>query len=68
MAPLQSPPMAQSVRVGTTGPDSGDPMRYLLLIMEPHGQRAERGLAGGQEAYARTVSYTHLTLPTTPYV
>ena len=53
MAPLQSPPMAQSVRVGTTGPDSGDPMRYLLLIMEPHGQRAERGLAGGQEAYAR---------------
>lgn len=53
MAPLQSPPMAQSVRVGTTGPDSGDPMPYLLLIMEPHGQRAERGLAGGQEAYAR---------------
>ena len=28
-------------------------MPYLLLIMEPHGQRAERGLAGGQEAYAR---------------
>ena len=28
-------------------------MPYLLLIMEPRGQRAERGLAGGQEAYAR---------------
>ncbi len=28
-------------------------MAYMLLIMEPHGQRAERGLAGGQEAYAR---------------
>ena len=28
-------------------------MPYMLLIMEPHGQRAERGLAGGQEAYAR---------------
>ena len=22
-------------------------MAYMLLIMEPHGQRAERGLAGG---------------------
>lgn len=28
-------------------------MPYMLLIMEPHCQRAERGLAGGQEAYAR---------------
>lgn len=28
-------------------------MPYLLLIMEPVGQRAERGLAKGQEAYAR---------------
>ena len=28
-------------------------MPYMLLIMEPHGQRAERGLAGGREAYAR---------------
>ena len=28
-------------------------MPYMLLIMEPHGQRAERGLADGQEAYAR---------------
>ncbi|MBL7087780.1 YciI family protein [Acidovorax sp.] len=27
-------------------------MPYMLLIMEPHGQRAERGLEGGQEAYA----------------
>ena len=26
-------------------------MAYMQLIMEPHGQRAERGLAGGQEAY-----------------
>ena len=32
-------------------------MPYLLLIMEPHGQRAERGLAGGQEAYARMQRY-----------
>ena len=28
-------------------------MPYMLLIMEPPGQRAERGLAGGQQAYAR---------------
>ena len=27
-------------------------MPYMLLIMEPHGQRAERGREGGQEAYA----------------
>ena len=28
-------------------------MPYMLLIMEPPGQRAERGLAAGQEVYAR---------------
>lgn len=28
-------------------------MPYMLLIMETPGQRAERGLAGGQQAYAR---------------
>ena len=27
-------------------------MSYLLLILEPHGQRAERGPEGGREAYA----------------
>ncbi|MBT9510769.1 MAG: dehydrogenase [Acidovorax sp.] len=32
-------------------------MSYMLLIMEPHGQRAERGLAGGQEAYARMLRF-----------
>ncbi|CAN7149757.1 MULTISPECIES: YciI family protein [unclassified Acidovorax] len=32
-------------------------MPYMLLIMEPHGQRAERGLAGGQQAYARMVEF-----------
>ena len=32
-------------------------MPYMLLIMEPHGQRAERGLAGGQEAYARMLRF-----------
>ncbi|MFY3382936.1 YciI family protein [Paracidovorax sp. MALMAid1276] len=32
-------------------------MPYMLLIMEPHGQRAERGLAGGQEAYARMLQF-----------
>jgi len=33
------------------------PMPYMLLIMEPPGQRAERGLAGGQEAYARMLRF-----------
>lgn len=28
-------------------------MSYMLLIVEPHGQRAERGEAGGREAYAQ---------------
>lgn len=28
-------------------------MAYLLLIVEPVGQRAERGLEGGQQAYAQ---------------
>ena len=32
-------------------------MPYMLLIMEPHGQRAERGLEGGQEAYARMLRF-----------
>jgi hypothetical protein len=32
-------------------------MAYMLLIMEPHGQRAERGLAGGQEAYTRMLRF-----------
>lgn len=32
-------------------------MPYMLLIMEPLGQRAERGLAGGQEAYARMLQF-----------
>lgn len=32
-------------------------MPFMLLIMEPHGQRAERGLAGGQEAYARMLQF-----------
>ncbi|WP_422844654.1 YciI family protein [Acidovorax sp. M2(2025)] len=32
-------------------------MPYMLLIMEPHGQRAARGLAGGQEAYARMLRF-----------
>lgn len=32
-------------------------MSFMLLIMEPHGQRAERGLAGGQEAYARMLQF-----------
>ena len=32
-------------------------MPYMLLIMEPHGQRAERGLVGGQEAYARMLQF-----------
>jgi hypothetical protein len=32
-------------------------MAYLLLILEPHGQRAERTEAEGREAYARMVKY-----------
>ena len=32
-------------------------MPYMLLILEPHGQRAERGLAGGKEAYARMLQF-----------
>lgn len=32
-------------------------MPYMLLIMEPPGQRAERGLASGQEVYARMLEF-----------
>ena len=28
-------------------------MAYMLLITEPRGQQAERGLEGGQEHYTR---------------
>jgi len=34
-------------------------MPYMLLIMEPTGQRAERGLAGGQAAYASMLQFGH---------
>jgi hypothetical protein len=37
----------------TETPSTGDPMAYLLLIVEPVGQRAERGPEGGQQAYAQ---------------
>jgi len=30
---------------------------YLLLIVEPLGQRAERGLEGGREAYQRMAEF-----------
>lgn len=32
-------------------------MSYLLLILEPSGQRRERGLEGGKEAFARMLRY-----------
>lgn len=32
-------------------------MPYLLLIVEPLGQRAERGLEGGREAYQRMAEF-----------
>ncbi len=33
-------------------------MPYMLLIVEPVGQRAERGAAGGEAAYQRMLDYT----------
>lgn len=33
-------------------------MTYMLLIVEPHGQREARGEAGGREAYARMRAYS----------
>ena len=33
-------------------------MAYMLLIVEPVGQRAERGLEGGQEAYETMLGFT----------
>lgn len=32
-------------------------MPHMLLIVEPLGQRAERGLEGGKDAYARMVAF-----------
>jgi hypothetical protein len=32
-------------------------MSYLMLILEPVGQRAERGLERGREAYAQMLDY-----------
>jgi hypothetical protein len=32
-------------------------MPYMLLIVEPPGQRAERGLEGGQAAYQQMLDY-----------
>lgn len=33
-------------------------MPHMLLIVEPPGQRAERGLEGGQQAYQVMLDYT----------
>ncbi len=33
-------------------------MAYMLLIVEPVGQRAERGLEGGQKAYETMLGFT----------
>ncbi len=33
-------------------------MAYLLLIVEPLGQREERGVEGGQRAYASMLDFT----------
>lgn len=32
-------------------------MTHMLLIVEPVGQRAERGLEGGREAYAQMMAF-----------
>jgi hypothetical protein len=32
-------------------------MPYLLLIVEPRGQRAERGTEGGKQAYAQMLQF-----------
>jgi len=32
-------------------------MTYMLLIVEPRGQRAERGLEAGQQVYARMLRF-----------
>jgi hypothetical protein len=33
-------------------------MSYMLLIVEPTGQRAERGLEAGQQVYQRMLDFT----------
>ena len=33
-------------------------MSYMLLIVEPTGQRAERGLEGGKQVYGRMVQFS----------
>ena len=32
-------------------------MSYMLLILEPRGQRAERGLEAGQQVYAQMLAF-----------
>jgi hypothetical protein len=34
-------------------------MSYMLLVVEPHGQRDERSLEEGQALYQRMVDYSH---------
>ena len=34
-------------------------MSYMLLIVEPQGQRADRSLEDGQAVYQRMVDYSH---------
>ena len=35
-----------------------NPMSYMLMIMEPVGQRTERGVDAGKEVYARMLRFT----------
>jgi len=45
-------------RTADTGVADGDlSLTYMLLIMEPPGQRAERGVEEGREAYARMMDF-----------
>jgi hypothetical protein len=37
--------------------NGGNDMSYMLMIVEPRGQRAERGLEGGQRAYAEMLAF-----------
>ena len=57
-APARAPPLPHNRAPIPICPRTAFAMAYMLLIVEPTGQRADRGLEGGQAAYARMLEYT----------
>lgn len=54
---MSTQPQAQAQAAAAQPSEAEPASSYLLLIVEPLGQRQARGRAGGEEAYARMMAF-----------